>query len=217
LWEELLAQTGDEVFGLHHGTQYNAFQGGLVSYPIQNSPTLKDAAQAFITFQAQLSAWFTYQLTWAGAEAVYEIAVDPRWLLASPHTARHASEVIMGYKQQLMKVLTGRCIVPLRAEPGYSSPISTTEYERVLDCPVRLDQEQTRLFYGKEDFDLPVPAYDQLLHVLFGRLLAEKAKEMSQRLGFTQQVRQILVRDFKGQPPPAEVVAVHLNQRVRSF
>jgi AraC-like DNA-binding protein len=217
LWEEILAQTGDEAFGLHHGSQFSGFQGGLVTYLIQNSPTLKDAALAFVTFQAQLSGWFTYRLTWTGVEAVYEITVDPRWVHASPHTARHATEVIMGYKQQMMKVLTGRRVVPLRVELGYASPIPAAEYERVLGCPVRLDQQQTRLFYRKEDFDLPVLAYDQSLHVLFSRLVAEKAKAMDQQLGFSEQVRQILVRDFKGQPPPVEVIAVHLNLSVRSF
>jgi AraC-like DNA-binding protein len=102
-------------------------------------------------------------------------------------------------------------------EFSHPRPGPLAEYERVFRCPVLFGQHQNRLLLRPEDLALPVLRHDQSLYALFNRLLTEKGQEQKARENFTERVRKVLMKDFKGLVPPLEVAAAHLNLSARSF
>jgi AraC-like DNA-binding protein len=215
-WEYVVAATGDPFFALHVGEQYNPAIMGLVGYLMQNSPTVKEAILTLQQNQKKVSGWVSYELKASGKGYEISYIIDPLWERASPYTARHANESAMSCTLQIMRMLSGQKFTPLKAEFTYSNLPGILEYQRVLGCPVHFEKAHNKLYFRKTDLELPVLNSDQSLYGQLHRLLTE-GQEPSQPPGFTNQVRNVLMKDFKGQVPPLEVVAAHLHLSTRTF
>ncbi|WP_128545881.1 AraC family transcriptional regulator [Larkinella soli] len=217
LWEEILRTTGDEVAGLHLGEQNTPGVLGMVGHLIQSCPTMKEAVLAMREHQRMLSGWVSYDLERVGDGYAYSYGVDPLWQNVSPVTARHAVEMAMSSSVSIARLLTGRKLVPLRAEFSYPENGSPDEYRRIFKCPLHFNCPTDRLLFRREDFEAPLLNYDRSVYALLNHLLAEKKKEVLRSMRFSDQVQSVLMQDFKGQVPPVEVIALHMNLSLRSF
>lgn len=218
IWEESVAQTKDKYLGLHIGESSTPMILGLVGYLMRHCPTLEDAMKAYIKHQEQVTGWFTYKIDFNKEEVALQFNIDKVWIKTSPHTMVQGIEMAMATVLNIFFILTDKPIIPLKATLGYNRRGTMAEYERVLKCPVIFSKTtDNRLIFRRSDFALPVVSYDKSLYALFSELLQEKEKFLLQKLSFTDKVKQILLRDFKGQAPSIEIVATHMNMGQRSF
>jgi AraC-like DNA-binding protein len=218
IWEESVAQTKDKYLGLHIGESSTPMILGLVGYLMRHCPTLEDAIKAYIKHQEQITGWFTYKIDFNKEEVALQFNIDKVWIRTSPHTMVQAIEMAMATILNIFFILADKPIIPLKATLGYNRRGAVAEYERVLQCPVIFSKTNVNcLVFRRKDFDLPVVSYDKSLYALFSQLLQDKEKSFLQNLSFTDKVKQILLRDFKGQAPSVEIVATHMNMGQRSF
>jgi AraC-like DNA-binding protein len=63
----------------------------------------------------------------------------------------------------------------------------------------------------------PIISYDKSLYSFFNLLLAEKQQALAQQRSISEEIKEVLLRQFGGQIPPIEVVAAHMNMSLRTF
>ncbi|PSL34245.1 AraC family transcriptional regulator [Dyadobacter jiangsuensis] len=216
LWREVIAATGDPMFGLHLGQVNNPSIFGALGYLMQSCRTLKEAYAEVVKYQQTVSGWISYDAV-AGKELELIFRVNPVWQEASPETARQAVEMAMGGVWNYMYILTGKKIYPLRAEFAYRSPVSRISYEEVFKCPVAFDKPQNRVVFEGRVGDMPLISADESLYASFAQILREKTAVGGQSGRFGGQVRTIIARDFGGKIPSLEIIAAHMNMSERSF
>ena len=102
-------------------------------------------------------------------------------------------------------------------ESEFSKPAVPDEHERIYGCPVTFSKQDNRLFFRKDFLITPVMSHDRSLYVLFRQILHERETVLSESMTFVEKVRRAVIHDFKGQVPPVEVIASHLNFSNRSF
>jgi AraC-like DNA-binding protein len=215
LWNEVIASTGDPLFGLHIGRQSNPSGFGLLGFLLQTCRTVADTFWEIEKYQGTVSGWIKYRFE---VEKACEITytVDPLWVHTSPETARQAIEMAMSGVTNYLYVFTNQTIYPLRAELAFPQR-QMAEYECVLGCPVTFDCEKNRLFYPAGIAGMQVVSYDASLHATLAKTLSETHAELGKVPAFDEQVRQAIVRDFMGRVPSLEIMAAHLNVSERSL
>jgi AraC-like DNA-binding protein len=216
LWKEVVAATGDPVFGLHLGQVNNPSIFGALGYLMQSCRTLKEAYAEVVKYQQTVSGWISYDVI-AGKELELIFRVNPLWQEASPETARQGVEMAMGGVWNYMYILTGKKIHPLRAELAHQSPVSRGSYEEVLKCPVAFGKTQNKVVFEGAVAEMPLISADESLYASFAQILREKSAASGQSERFGGQIRTVIARDFGGKIPSLEIIAAHMNMSERSF
>lgn len=71
------------------------------------------------------------------------------------------------------------------------------------------------MIFNRTDLDQPVLSYDQSLFFVFDKMLKER--KAKRNLSVKEELKQIILTDFKGKVPPIEILASKLNLTVRSL
>jgi AraC-like DNA-binding protein len=217
LWEAILAQTKDEAIGLHLGIEHNLAGIGLIGYVIHNCPTLKEAWQVFQDNQRLLSGWVSYEMQFNKDNVQLVYTVDPVWVKASPHTASQAAELPMASLLGSLRTLSGKNIYPTLVEVVRPKPSTAEEYEKIFKCAIKFSAPANRLTFHKDMPSTPVLSADRSLYATFSQLLSLKTAELATSTTFAEEVKGVLMSDFKSVVPAIEVIASHMNMSSRSF
>lgn len=217
MWESILAQTKNDTIGLEIGAANNLAILGLIGYVIHNCPTLKDAWEVLEKNQRMLSGWVSYEMQFNDNDVHFVYTIHPVWVKASPHTAWQGAEISMAGLINSLRILSGKQISPKGVELVRPTPAATAEYERVFQCPVKFSARANKLVFDKSMPVIPILGADKSLYAAFSQLLDEKAAEHAVNITFVEQVKHVMMSDFKGQVPPIEVIASHMNMSSRSF
>ncbi|SKB81124.1 AraC family transcriptional regulator [Dyadobacter psychrophilus] len=216
LWDEVIAATGDQAFGLHMGLENKPSVLGLLGYLMQSCRTVDEAFSKILTYQQTVSGWISYNYL-MGKEFELIFSVNPIWQQASPETARQALETAISGSLSYINIFTGQRVFPLRAELAYKSPVSRAEYEKILHCAVSFGAEQTKLIFAKEVAGMPLVSYDESLYMSFAEILKNKCAVTSTQSSFAEQVRRVIIQDFYGKIPSLQIIAAHMNLSERSL
>jgi len=217
MWEKILEQTKDGSIGVRLGSDHNLTILGLLGYLIQNCPTFKDAWQVLQNNQRMLSGWVSYDMQINKDNVHLTYTIDPVWMKASPHTAWQGAEIAMSGLLGSLRILSGRKIFPKLAEFVRPKPAAASEYERIFQCPVKFSSQANRLTYGLEMPNIPVLSADKNLYAMFSQLLQAKATELASSISFVEQVKRVIMSDFKSVVPAVDVIASQMNMSSRSF
>lgn len=217
LWEAIIPQTKDEFIGLHLGVEHNLSILGLIGYVIHNCPTLKEAWDVLQKNQRLVSGWMNYELQVNKDNVQLCYDIHPIWAKASPPTAWQAAEIAMSGALGSLRILTGKVMIPKLVEVVRPMPANSSEFEKVFKCEVRFSAPSNRITFPKTFLDTPILSADQSLYATFSQLLDQKANALTGSTTFIEQVKNVIISDFKSVVPAVDVIASHMNMSSRSF
>lgn len=209
-WEYAVKITGDPLLGLHIGQSSNPTIMGLVGYLMQNSKTLLDAFKQVSEYGKLATNMFDYQVIEKKDEVLLTFTPIAIWRQLYPNGARQATDQAMAGTLNVFYLLGGERIYPQRVE--VSKRKSIRPYEDVFRAPVSI-KATDQLIFKREQLLAPVLRYDHSLFKAFEALARQRRKPTT----MVDEIRQMILNDFKGTTPPVEVVAARLNMTVRSL
>lgn len=215
-WEAALAQTGDQLLGLHLGETSTPSILGLIGHLMQSSPDLITAYQQVTKHAVLATDMFTYLITVRERRTILTYKPSQPWLRLSPVSARQAVEQAMAGTLNVFRLLSGRKIIPVETTFTFKKPGNVYEYERIFGTHA-FGKQQNALVFKTDDLLLPVVSYDKSLFALFDKLVEEKHRTSQSNTSLSDHVRKVLIENFKGSIVPAEVVAASLSMGLRTL
>lgn len=210
-------QTRDDFFGLHLGESLNLSAAGLVAQITQTSETIKQALQYACDF-AQL-ACSSLPMTLLEREDDYQLLItpEPNWLKESKSAVQQTVEGTLVFTIQEYHELTRKQHYPIKIHLPYNKPKSTSEYERLFQCPIHFGQNEIAMFFQKNHLEEKVVTSDyQLLRILVAHA-QERLSEINIEKGFFEQVKASVASLIKPEFPSLKQVANHFNVSVRTL
>ncbi len=187
-WELAVKMTGDTKFGLHIGQSTNPSIMGLVGYLMQNSKTLLDAFKQVCEYGRIATNMFGYKIIEKKGEVVLQYTPVAIWKQLYPNGARQAVDQAKAGTLNVFYLLSGKKVVPVR-------------------------EESDKLVFNRDQLLIRVLRSDQSLLRVFEELVKKKARPKT----FGEQLRQLIIMEFRGIVPPVEVVASKLNMTPRTL
>lgn len=187
-WEYAVKMTGDPSLGLHIGQSTNPSIMGLVGYLMQNSKTLLDAFKQVVEYGKVATNMFDYRIIEKKDQIILQYTPVSIWRQLYPNGARQAIEQAKAGTLNVFYLLSGKKIHPVRSE-------------------------KDKLIFDRAQLLTPVLRSDKSLFKIFEGLVKRKIKPGT----FSDQLRQLMVVDFKGIIPPIGIIASKLNMTVRSL
>lgn len=213
-WELAVKLTGDSLLGLHLGESTNPSILGLVGHLMQSSPDLLHAFKNVSVYSEVATTMFHYRVKEKKDEIILQFEPAALWIKLSPASARHATEQAMAGTLQVFRLLSGIAVYPRSATFNFKR--REGEYDRVFRAPVLFNSGANQLVFSSKQLQRPVISYDRSLYVVFNQLLKEK-KNRSGATRVTDQLRHLVLSEFKGQVPSIEILASRLNLTTRSL
>lgn len=215
LMDAALHISGDAHMGLHVGERTTASVLGLTGHIMQSS---KDALSALISVQQFTSAFsrlYEFRLEMKGNEAIYHCEPIQVWNDMSPETARHSVDIAFSAVLHILYLLTGKHIRPLRASYRYLRLADLSEHERVLGCRPSFGQNANCIVFSTQDLTAPIVGYNPQLNAMLKDLLDAEVRKQAGGASFSEQVRQVILRNVHVTFPALETIAdlLHMTPR----
>ena len=215
--EACVKETGDEFFGLHAGEHLNLQAAGLIVQIAHSSSTVEQALEYCCEF-ANLGC-SALPTTLHNRSTHFELSLTPdeTWRLGSELAVQHTIYGYLAFSIREFRSLTQNKYYPKSVWFDFPKPSSTVELERVLNCPLRFDQDRTAMLFEIEHVREPVVTSDLYLLKVLVAHATERLAQLSDRGGFSDIVKRSILQMIKPEFPTIEQVAAHLNMSVRNF
>ncbi len=213
-WELAVKLTGDSLLGLHLGESTNPSILGLVGHLMQSSPDLLHAFKNVSVYSEVATTMFHYRVKEKRDEIILQFEPAALWIKLSPTSARQATEQAMAGTLQVFRLLSGIAVYPKLVTFNFKR--KEGEYDRVFRAPVFFNSGANQLIFNSTQLHRPVISYDRSLYVVFDQLVKEK-KNRAGTTRMTDQLRYLVLSEFKGQIPSIEILASRLNLTTRSL
>lgn len=213
-WEHSLKLTKDPLLGLHIGGSSTPSILGLVGHLMQSAATMKQAFQSVCDYAEVATDMFTYELIEKKEEVILRFTPHALWIKISPSSAQQAVDQAMAGTLHVFHLLSGKSLYP-KGVSFSSNRKPRVEYEKVFQCALTFQSRWNEMIFNRTDLDQPVLSYDQSLFFVFDKMLKER--KAKRNLSVKEELKQIILTDFKGKVPPIEILASKLNLTVRSL
>ncbi|MBO9634096.1 MAG: AraC family transcriptional regulator [Chitinophagaceae bacterium] len=214
IWVPLLKLSGDPLIGLHVGMGVDKMLHGMVGFLIQSSKDLDQALQMLCRYSHMVSPMVEYKYS-VKEMAVLEITQNKMWLMKHPEPARHANDFLFAAILNTSKSLTGKKIIPLRVELAYEMR-EISEYRNFFGCDVVFNKDANRIILPKEMISTAILSSDQSMFQVFSSIVADKQARLETN-SLAENLRQVLLMQFKGRIPTIEEAATVLNTTPRNL
>ena len=210
IWNVAIKQTGDELIGLHLGEELSPTILGMIGYLMQSSKNLLEAFAMLSKYNVLYSTMMKFYFTEQNNEVSIHYEPALLWQKEYYESARQSVELSMSGMLILFKKLSGKNVFPVRVDLVY--PLrKKSEYERIFKSPVKFKTTQNRLIFRKEDLLRDIISHDKSFFAFFNSTLEQKLQRLKKSGRLSDQLIQIIMRDFKGKVPPVEIVASQLK------
>jgi AraC-like DNA-binding protein len=216
-WEVAVKATSDPLLGLHLGKKTGPSILGLLGHLIQNSSNLKEVFTQVVSYNSFFTNVFSYRMAQRGEVVALIYEPMPLWVSTSPESARQAAEQAMAGTLNVFEMLSGKRILPKKANFCFKRGGPVSEYERVFNCPLHFNTESNELIFDEQHLGTAVISYDQSLFKVFEDMLRTKQKQSRVEKTTVGQIKELVFLEFQGQVPPVEILASRLNLTVRSL
>lgn len=215
--EEAVFKSGDAYFGLHAGEQLNLAAAGLIAQITQTSRTVKEALSYCCEFAMLGCRSIPLELVLMGSDYKLSLVADRSWAQQSPLAVRQTVEGLLAFTLREFHTLSHRKNHPVLMHFDFDQPSDPSEYQRLFQCPLLFNQQETAFFFKQEDVEQNTITSDyNLLRVLVAHA-REKLDIISSNQGFQYQVRQSVLKLMNPEFPSLEKTASNLNLSVRSL
>jgi AraC-like DNA-binding protein len=215
-WDVVVQSTKDKLLGLHLGEELSPTILGMVGYLMQNCPTILGSFIWLEKYWSLISTMAKFEVEETHEQVLIHKESALAWQHQYPESARQSVEISMSGILTLAKFLTGKKILPVRVEFAYPSR-SLSEYERIFQSPIQFNAKSNTLTFRNSDFLLPVVKYDKSLFEFFNKTLEQKLGALKKEERVSDQLKQMILNDFKGRTPSIEIAASKLNMTARSL
>ncbi|RYG48519.1 MAG: AraC family transcriptional regulator [Chitinophagaceae bacterium] len=217
VWQEAVNLTKDDLLGLHIGESSTPSIVGLVGHLMQSSPTLKDAFESLCKFNTLVTDVFTYRIFSEKGNFIIEFEPHEIWQENYPETAKQAVMQAMSGSLHVCQLLTGKKLIPQKAEFAWNTPKIKTEYERIFGQNLHFNKDENRLYLRSEDAQLAVIGYNRELQEFFQSLLKKALEEVQNQETIAAMVKRLLADTFTDHLPSLHEIANKLHLTSRSL
>lgn len=212
VWRVMIDQTDDAALGLHLGIETEVRELGLVGYAAYHSQTLRAAFDRIARYSRIVNEALVVHMIDDEDRGTFAVEKTPRLdFLKHPIDGRMASATAVA------RELTGVDLTPLEVRLPYSRPEDTSEHRRIFGCPVKFDQPESMLVFGRVDLDRPVVHADETLTGYLDKLAEASLDSLSADVTFKQRVRRGIWSELSGGKPNVRQIAMQLGVSPRTL
>lgn len=207
-------QTEDDALGLHLSElTLETPASDPLNYACRSSPTLGEALRRLTRY---------YRLIHGAIELRLELEQDTARLIhrRAPGAAapsRHAVEGILASIFLRVRKHLGPVLVLRRVGFAHDRPHDTSEHERLFEAPILFEQPFDSLVFDSALLELASPRADETLARMLDRFLEQTGACAAEPQRFSDQVRQRIAEQMKGQCPPMEAIAARMHMSPRTL
>ncbi|TDH24621.1 AraC family transcriptional regulator [Segetibacter sp. 3557_3] len=214
IWNPLMEQTGDELIGLHLGMEVNLSMLGMVGFLMQSSKNLEQAFKNYCFYSPMIVPMVEFK--YIERKAVhFEMHQNKLWQHKYPETARQAMDYATAAIVTFLRTLSGKMIRPISVSSEYPKR-NPAEYERLLGSKIHFNAPVNKIVLALTDMQSAVITSDNSLFQLFNSILSQKKAALA-NLSCSENLRQILFMQFKGQIPAIDEAAAAMSMSPRSL
>lgn len=217
IWNKAQQISGDNLIGLHVGERIHPMDYGLLGQLMMNCSTLGEATERILAVEFVLNNAFASQVIIDGEHASNRIFCDQY----DAETMRHVAEQDIAALINIGIFVMNRDYTdinrPLEVHFRHSPGGDIEEYQRVLRCPVKFNQEYSQVIYPLAILDTPI--YNPSPRV--AELLKSELKTLIEKIETQDSLAIRMWRYFQTQEsadlPDIERTARHFNMTSRTL
>lgn len=179
LWQALEAESGDPFLGLHTGVLVGMQRGGMaLEYLFLSCPTFGDALNKSQNYTRLLSDALRTEVKREGKTCIVRF-----WFIDEQLTTlRHINEMALAGFFKFFQYVTAGDFKPQWVAMRHARPQGDdSEYQRVLQCPVRFNESHYGIAFDASVLErpslMPEPTLYQLHQQVIDRQMAEMERE----------------------------------------
>jgi AraC-like DNA-binding protein len=211
LFNRAAALTGDDALGLHAGEHIRPGHYGALGYVAMACSTLGEALLCQQRYQRLVLDIGPPQLSLEKDAVVISWQTDPDPLY------RQLAEFNFAGLLSFIRWITGQPLVPLRLDFIYAAPVSVTEHQRVLGCPLRFKQSHYCLAVPAAWQSLPLIQPDPAMRQLMDRLAEQQMLTLAQADDPIARARGLIAKTLGVGEVELAAIAGALHVSPRSF
>ena len=213
LEEKAAEMCSDACFGLHMGEYVEAGNWSILGYLMMNCQTLAEAFEKSSRYSRIIGNLIDSRLDLL-ADRVKITLITPSY---APPMSHHCFDAVISACVRMMYNLTGIHLYPLEVTFAYPRPLSTAEYERIFNCPLLFDQDETSFTLGFALLNTPVRAPNPELLAYFGQYARDFIAEMDQNQEHTRAVTRIILANLDDENLGIDKIAREMSLSVRTL
>ena len=190
LWRAAVEETADPYFGLKVAGHIRPSTFHVVGYAMSCSATLGDALHRFARYSKLISSSVTVALTEASGQLRVQVNIETG---GAPPLAQTVDAVLAGVIS-FSGWIAGEEVLPAEVRFKHERLGDSTEYARVLKCPVLFNQKEDCIVFHAVDMERPVLSADEQLAASLDSMASSQVAQLSGR--FARKVRDCLLKQF---------------------
>ena len=214
LFEIAAEELDDPHFGLHLGEQEDTRDFGPIAYIGISSETLGDAINNLQRYLHIVTDGWQLELSIEGQDAVIEyVPSEPKLQDYRQMVEANAGSIIIAYQTFL-----GEPLQPKEVHFAHPRFGEGQEYEIVLGCPVKFQQNRNRIILNRNDLALPLKtADDKLLRALKNLCNQAYKKRTSKAPALVSRIHQVAIELIPKGKGRAKDIATEIGMSERTM
>jgi AraC-like DNA-binding protein len=213
LWAKAYELSGDPVLSLHVAEACPIGAYKVIDYMASNASTVGEAFHCATRYFPLINTAVRLTIDESGDPVTFDVAGEDGPAGVSRPYAEYCLAVFLLH----VRAVTGVTFPLRRATFSHRRPPDVSEHERVFGCPVRFEEEHSRLYVDRAAWDTPTrAAHSGVLGVL-----REHADVLLERLprapDLVERARRAIGERLRGGDPSLESVARALGMSERSL
>jgi AraC-like DNA-binding protein len=220
LWSFAVAQTGDQVVGLHMAEQYNPGALDILGYVVLSCRTIGEVVEKLARYVRLLNDGMRMELVRDARTATLRctyVENTDNYLLRAP---QHPIDATWGGLARELRRLTGTPLHPTSVAFRHAAPSSAAdraEYERVIGGPVRFSAAEDSFTMPVAHLDLVLPSANAMLLHVFEQHAEAALRAIGDDDSPASQVARVVSQKLKGSAPALDDVARELAMSRRNL
>lgn len=174
LWTAAARELKDPLLGLHVGESISGAKAfGVIGYLSRATSTFGDVLDRVVKYHAVLGL-AAAKVTRDATLCTFAFSLHQR-----SGEARHPVEAVAASVARSARLLTGKPLAPREVRLGHEAPPSTSEHERVLQCPVKFSANAHAVDWHVEVLEAPLAARDRELAKYLERTAAAQLEKVA--------------------------------------
>lgn len=203
----------DPYLGLHMGEFAEAGSWSVIGYMMTNCKTLGEALEKAGRYSRIIGNLIEGSVNLRLNKIKVTLATPPH----APQMTRHCYESAITSSIQLMRRLTGENICPREVRFAYPEPSSTSEYERVFQCPVYFEQPNNSYTIDLSVLFKPVLYPNEELLEHFENYAQQFLADLDNQTQYAREVTKILLSRMDDEDLSIKKVAREMAVSVRTL
>jgi len=217
LMEEAEKLADDPLFGLHHGSQFQPADMGLVGFLVLNAPTVKQAVESFCKFQKIYGEGLQIQTSTSKGEV--KVSFVPHPALGEVNMCGAFYSHMSGFVATIDWLLN-RKVEPVKVNIGRKAPeklAQQKEFNKIFGPHVKYSTAYFSILYDKSCFEANVLTKNPELFKLFEHRAETVVRQFGREDNFKSTVAACLLKSLDGNKPSLESISEKLHKSPRTI